>query len=176
MKRFRWPQKARSGLSRCWAAMLARTWARHFERSFVEAGVEAVAKAVSELPVQPADRIRATVPDLRRLRLVGEHADGRPQTLSDRDREHFKTATKNGGLTGDKLGMQTPVVTRGDSQKKTRTVHKVRENASFSEVVGILEDARVAEEGLEVTVDFQGKTYNLAFAGDSRGIIRPEQP
>jgi integrase len=35
----------------------------------------------------------------------------------------------------------------------------------------------VAEEGLEVAVDFQGKTYILAFAdGDSRGINRAERP
>ena len=59
--------------------------------------------------------------------------------------DHFTAAAK----TGDKLGTQTPVLTRSDSQEKTRTVHFVRENASFSEVVGILENARVAEEGLE---------------------------
>ena len=59
--------------------------------------------------------------------------------------EHFATAAN----TGDKLGTQTPVLTRGDSQKKTRTINKVRENASFSEVVAILEDSRVAEEGFE---------------------------
>ena len=59
--------------------------------------------------------------------------------------DHFAAAVK----TGDKLGTQTPVLCRSESQKKTRTIHKVRENASFSEVVGILENARVAEEGLE---------------------------
>lgn len=37
-------------------------------------------------------------------------------------------------------------------------------------------DLAAAEEGLELALDFQGKTYILAFAGDSRGIIRPEQP
>jgi hypothetical protein len=34
--------------------------------------------------------------------------------------------------------------------------------------------AQVAEEGLEVGVNFRGKTYTLALAGDSRGIIRAE--
>ena len=34
--------------------------------------------------------------------------------------------------------------------------------------------AQVAEEGLEVGVNFRGKTYTLAIAGDSRGIIRAE--
>lgn len=31
-------------------------------------------------------------------------------------------------------------------------------------------------EGLKVALDFQGKTYILAFAGDSRGINRDELP
>jgi len=34
--------------------------------------------------------------------------------------------------------------------------------------------AKVAEEGLEAGVNFRGKTYTLAIAGDSRGIIRAE--
>jgi len=33
--------------------------------------------------------------------------------------------------------------------RKARAVHLVLENAAFSEVVGILENAQVAEEGLE---------------------------
>ena len=40
--------------------------------------------------------------------------------------------------------MQPPVLPRNESQEKTRTPHEVRENASFSEVVDILENARVA--------------------------------
>ena len=36
--------------------------------------------------------------------------------------------------------------------------------------------AKVAVEGLEVVLDFQGKTYILGFAGDSRGINRAERP
>ncbi len=92
--------------------------------------------------------------------------------------KHYLTVTEEhftaGAKTGDQRGTQTPVLTRGDSQQKTRTLHKVRENASFSEVVGVLENALVAEEGLEVALNFQGKTYILAFAGDSRGIIRDE--
>lgn len=59
--------------------------------------------------------------------------------------EHFASAAK----TGDKLGTQTPVLTRTESQKKTRTVQNVRENASFAEIVGLLDNALVAAEGLE---------------------------
>ena len=63
-------------------------------------------------------------------------------TLTD---QHFTDAVK----TGDQRGTQTPESLRSHSHKKTRTVQKVRENVSFSEVVGILENARLAEEGLE---------------------------
>ena len=45
--------------------------------------------------------------------------------------------------------MQTSVSARKMSQEKTRTPHEVRENASFSEVVDILENARVAGTGFE---------------------------
>jgi integrase len=60
--------------------------------------------------------------------------------------EHFDSAVAE---TGYSRGMHTPVSGRKDSHEKTRTVHFVRENASFSEVLGILENARVAEKGLE---------------------------
>ena len=63
--------------------------------------------------------------------------------------EHFDSATENWGLAGDKLGTQPPASGRKASHKKTRNVLNVRENASFSEVVGILENASVAAEGLE---------------------------
>ncbi len=59
--------------------------------------------------------------------------------------DHFTAATE----TGDQPGTQPPVGTRGDSQKKTRIIHNLRENASFSEVVAILEDRPVAARGLE---------------------------
>ncbi|MFG0334764.1 MAG: tyrosine-type recombinase/integrase [Maioricimonas sp. JB049] len=59
--------------------------------------------------------------------------------------DHFAAAAE----TGDKRGTKMPVATRDDSQKKTRTVQRVRENASFSEVVAIVEDSSVAVEGLE---------------------------
>ena len=59
--------------------------------------------------------------------------------------EHFQAAF----ATGDKLGMQTPAVGRNESQAKTSEVHFARENATFAEIVAILEDSRVAEEGLE---------------------------
>ncbi len=59
--------------------------------------------------------------------------------------EHFASAPK----IGNSLGMQPPVPSRTEAQKKTHTHKEVRENASFSEVVDMLDDARVAAEGLE---------------------------
>ena len=46
-----------------------------------------------------------------------------------------------------------------------------RENVSSSEIVSVLENTLVAEEGLELLVRFQGKTYVLTKAGDQLGII-----
>jgi len=63
--------------------------------------------------------------------------------------DHFKKAVENWGQTGDKLGTQTPATARTGAHEKTRTPQEVRENASFSEVVGILESARVAGTGFE---------------------------
>ena len=39
----------------------------------------------------------------------------------------------------------------------------------WREGVAILENGRVAEEGLELPLRFLGKTYILSIAGDSRG-------
>ena len=61
----------------------------------------------------------------------------------------YSRAVQNGGLAGDKRGMQPPVLLRTESHEKTRTPHEVRENASFSDVVDILENARVAGTGFE---------------------------
>lgn len=57
--------------------------------------------------------------------------------------------SENWGLTGDKLGTQLPAGSVGDAQRKTRTVHSVRENVGFSEIVTLFEKSQVAEEGLE---------------------------
>ena len=57
--------------------------------------------------------------------------------------DDFHKAVENGGLAGDKLGTRTPAASRTDAHEKTQTVHAARENASLSEVVGILENARV---------------------------------
>ena len=78
---------------------------------------------------------------------------------------------ENRGLTGDKLGMQPPAGGHTAAQKKSRTIEMARENASFSDIVGVLENTLVAEEGLELLVRFRGKTYVLKKAGDQLGII-----
>jgi hypothetical protein len=71
--------------------------------------------------------------------------------------------------TGDWLGMQTPAEARRESHAKSRDVHNVQENASFSEVVAILEDSRVAEEGLEQNDITGSQKSNLRQSADSFG-------
>ena len=85
--------------------------------------------------------------------------------------EHFQFAVSDDLLTGDKLGMQTPAGGRTAAHEKTRVVINARENMSFSEIVDVLENTLVAEEGLELVVVFAGKTYILSAAGDKLGII-----
>jgi hypothetical protein len=66
-----------------------------------------------------------------------------------------------------KLGMQTPVSSRTETQKKTRTFQHVRANVSFSKVVGILENASVAAEGLEQTAQTSQKRSPV-FKGEAK--------
>ena len=63
--------------------------------------------------------------------------------------EHFELAVRNGGRTGDKRGMQPPVMPCKEVHEKTRTPYEVRDDARFCDVVAILENDRVAEEGFE---------------------------
>jgi hypothetical protein len=58
---------------------------------------------------------------------------------------------------GDELGKQSPAACRADSQKEMRRVQNVRENTPFSEISAILENDRVAAEGLEQPRETRGK-------------------
>jgi hypothetical protein len=58
---------------------------------------------------------------------------------------------------------------------KPRLIHATNPGRAVACVMtGAPDNTQVAEEGLEVGVIFRGKTYTLAIAGDSRGIIRAE--
>ena len=65
------------------------------------------------------------------------------------------------------LGMQLSVSSRTEAQKKTHTFQHVRENASFSEVVGMLDDAQVAAEGLELKLQTAQKRTPV-FKGEAK--------
>ena len=56
------------------------------------------------------------------------------------------------GQTGDKRGTQPPATPRTALQSKSQFVINARENACFSDIVGILENTLVAEEGLMAAV------------------------
>lgn len=62
------------------------------------------------------------------------------------DRSRFPERSRR---RGDWLGMQTPAMAFITAHKKTRIPVLIGENASFSEIVGILENARVAGTGFE---------------------------
>ena len=97
--------------------------------------------------------------------------------------EHFEMAaatdTQNRdeiwGQTGDKRGTQPPATPRTALQKKSQFVINARENTCFSDIVGILENTLVAEEGLEFVVVLAGKSYILSKVGDKRGIISAKE-
>lgn len=76
---------------------------------------------------------------------------------------------------GDKRGTQPPATPRTALQKKSQFVINARENTCFSDIVGILENTLVAEEGLEFVVVFAGKSYILSKVGDKRGIISAKE-
>ena|GEM_PF-5841623 len=61
--------------------------------------------------------------------------------------EHFQFAVSDDLLTGDKLGMQTPAGGRTAAHEKSRVVINARETSSFSDIVDVLENTLVAEEG-----------------------------
>jgi hypothetical protein len=76
---------------------------------------------------------------------------------------------------GDKRGTQPPATPRTALQKKSQFVINARENTCFSDIVGILENTLVAEEGLEFVVVLAGKSYILSKVGDKLGIISAKE-
>ena len=62
--------------------------------------------------------------------------------------DHFQDAAENGGLAGDKRGMQPPVTPRTDSHQKPHIPHEVREDATFAEVVDVLNSCDAISLGL----------------------------
>ena len=59
--------------------------------------------------------------------------------------EHFELGADSAGLAGD----ANTRLSRNESQGRGRKEYVLQENASFSEIVALLESAPVAEEGFE---------------------------
>jgi len=83
--------------------------------------------------------------------------------------EHFDKAVNSGGRTGDFWGMQPPAATRTETHEKSRTSINARENVTFAEIAGHLENARVAEEGLERNDATNSQANNLRHSVESAG-------
>jgi len=63
--------------------------------------------------------------------------------------DHYRSAASERSGFGAEWGMQPPVEGRTSSHKESRIVINARENTSFSDIVDVLENTLVAEEGLE---------------------------
>ena len=120
-----------------------------FKKIIARAGVDVWPKPFQNLRSSRQTELEQVYPTYVVCRWLGNTPKVAHRHYLTLTEEHYKRAVENGGLTGDKLGTQTPAGCRADSHKKSRTPYEVRENATFSEVVGILENARVAGAGFE---------------------------
>ena len=93
--------------------------------------------------------------------------------------EDYAKALIRGGKTGYKLGTQPPASCsdppsrpRTESHDNSATPLLLSDNASFAQFAEVLENAQVAEEGLELAILFCGKTYLITKPGYTLGIFR----
>jgi len=145
-----------------------------FKKIVRRAGVEAGPKPFQNLRVSRQTELEQKRPTYVVCNWMGNTPKVAHKYYLTVTEQHFKEAVQNGGLAGNKRGTQPPATQCKQVNTETRSPYEVRDNASFSEVVGVFENALVAEEGLELPISFQGKTYLLAKAGDSLGTI-PEK-
>jgi hypothetical protein len=82
----------------------------------------------------------------------------------------LREKVKGGMKTGDKLGMQPPAEGCTTAQKKSRTTKMARENTSFSEIVGVLENTLIAEEGVDAGLSVLIEAWNT-LDGDAREAV-----
>ena len=143
-----------AGDGECWVVpMLAGNTKKNlgttFKKIIRRAGVEVWPKPFQNLRSSRQTELEQNYPTYVVCKWLGNTPTVAHKHYLTVTEEHYSSATSSGGQTGDKRGMQPPVLPRMDTQEKTRTPHEVRENASFSEVVDILENARVAGTGFE---------------------------
>jgi integrase len=128
-----------------------------FKKIIRRAGVDAWPKPFQNLRSSLQTELEQQWPTYVVCKWIGntpEIANKHYLTVTD---EHFEMAaatdTENRdeiwGQTGDKRGTQPPATPRTALQKKSQFVINARENTCFSDIVGILENTLVAEEGLE---------------------------
>ncbi len=120
-----------------------------FKRIIRRAGVEVWPKPFQNLRLSRQTELEQDFPTYVVCSWLGNTPDVARRHYLVVTEEHFGQAARNGGLMGDKRGMQPPVMPCKEVHEKTRTPHEVRENESFSDIVAILENGRVAEEGFE---------------------------
>ena len=121
-----------------------------FKKIVARAGVDVWPKPFQNLRSSRQTELEQTYPTYVVCKWLGNTPNVAHKHYLTVTEEHYqKAAEENGGLAGDKRGTQTPATPRNKAHEKTRTPCEVRENGSFSEVVDILENARVAGTGFE---------------------------
>ncbi|MCB9926071.1 MAG: phage integrase SAM-like domain-containing protein [Planctomycetaceae bacterium] len=118
-----------------------------FKRIIKGAGVEVWVKPFQNLRASRQTELERQHPTYKVCAWMGNTPTVAHKHYLTVTEDDFKSAAQS--ATGDSRGMQPHENGCDVAQNKTRAVHHVRENTSFAEVVGILENARVAEEGLE---------------------------
>ena len=119
-----------------------------FKKIIARAGVEGWVKPFQNLRASRQTELEQTYPTYVVCRWLGNTPSVARKHYLTVTEDHYRTAAA-WGQTGDKRGTQTPVETRVDAHEKSREPHKLRENATFSDVVDILENARMAGTGFE---------------------------
>ena len=72
-----------------------------------------------------------------------------PHLASERKSRRFRRHVNRDFVDDLAVNLQPPAEGRTEAQKKTRVPREVPENASFSEIMGILKNDRVAGTGFE---------------------------
>ena len=130
------------------AGKAKKTLGRTFKKIVCRAGVEVLPKPFQNLRSSRQTELEQDYPTYVVCEWLGNTSNIAHKHYLTVTEEHFQDAAENGGLAGDKRGMQPPVTPRTGSHKETLTPHEVRENATFSEVVDVLNSCVEIEDQL----------------------------
>ena len=122
-----------------------------FKKIIGRAGVEVWPKPFQNLRSSRQTELEQRYPTYVVCRWMGNTPKIADKHYLQVTESHFEAAVAGDkrGTIGDKRGTQPPAPSRTVSRTASRKPLEIRDNASFSEVVALFENALVAEEGLE---------------------------